>query len=269
MADTAREAYIAQTPDYVHVLNDYLYQYRKQARQGLLPFFVEMVDQNGTNVAIPFPPINPEKTEDGKTPSTARYIAGVRLMVNPNSLSLNMSKIVNRTQTMTAWLEEHWGEEIDTVTLQGNNAAFVVGANTLRDTGSQYVRSKASNDLRSRAAARAEFYSSVGIDNFAGESVDSPNLALDPGLTTRFRRYSVSYQEMRKLCEIFSANGCIYDQNGFICDRKYVQLSYDYSCYRGFFESIDVTEDAETPFRFTYTITFKSEKTMFSFVTRK
>jgi len=265
---TAKEAYIAQTPDSAHVLNDYIHRYRKITRPGLLPFFVEMVNWNGTNVAIPFPPISPGTTK-GKTAPTAKYIVGVRLMVNPNSLSLNMSRIVNRTQTMTAWLEEHWGEEIDTVTLQGNNAAFVIGANTLRDIGTKYVRSKASDDPKSKAAARSEFYPSIGVDNFVEESTSSPNLALDPGLTTRFRRYSVSYQEMRKLCEIFSANGCIYDQNGFISDRKYIQLSYDYSCYRGYFESIDITEDAETPFRFTYTITFKSERTEFSFVTRK
>ena len=42
-------------------------------------------------------------------------------------------------------------------------------------------------------------------------------------------------------------------------------MSYDYASYLGYIENIDTVEDALSPFRFQYTITFKSEKTVYYF----
>ena len=108
----------------------------------LIKFYVEIVDRLDNTVAIPFPPYNTlsngqsydmldlikattDKVKSGSDFSPEGYAMSVTLLVNPTSLNINMSKIINRTQTMTGWIEEHWGEELDTVTFQGASAAFV------------------------------------------------------------------------------------------------------------------------------------------------
>ena len=72
-----------------------------------------------------------------------------------------------------------------------------------------------------------------------------------------------------------NSTGVIFDQvlgrggQGFVHDRRFVRISYDYSAYIGYMESFDLTEDANNPFRFSYTITFKSEKTVYTFRPRR
>lgn len=248
---------IAETPDDLLNFSSYLNNSKRIGRHRGIPVFIELVDQNGNNVAIPYPPIK----NDGEP---GRAIIGVRLLVNPASINVNMARIVNRSQTMVSWVEEHWGEEIDTVSIQGSTAAFVLGASDLR-----YARDQANKDVQNKEAARADFYSSLGLqDQSLITPANSANF-LEPGLTTRFRRNTLSYQEFRKLIEVFVTNGVVYDSQGFVAERRFVQISYDYSSYVGYFESIDVTEEATMPFRMMYTISFKSLKTRYSYVTQK
>ncbi|RKY82312.1 hypothetical protein DRQ07_01645, partial [candidate division KSB1 bacterium] len=82
------------------------------------------------------------------------------------------------------------------------------------------------------------------------------------GLTVKRRRNTLSYDEFRKLIFLMNANGANYNTYGLIKDRLFIQLTYDQVSYRGYFESMDITENAESPYRFIYTITFKSEKTI-------
>jgi hypothetical protein len=133
-----------------------------------------------------------------------------------------MQKIINRTQSMTAWIEDHWGEELDTVSIQGNTASFI------------YM----------------------------------PENKISGGISVENRRETASYAEFKNIIGIFNSNGCSFDIKGFVNKRFYVLITYDYSSYMGFFESIDVMEDSANPFRFNYTITFKSERTIYSFGTR-
>jgi hypothetical protein len=204
------------------------------------PFIISMIDADGNLKTLPYPSQDDQATED--------TIYGVELMVNPASISNNMSKVVTRTPTMTAFVEEHWGEELDTLTFQGSTATFVNGG-----TDIYTVRLHDSN-----TSPIKEFY------RFAGAGVTAINDD-EPGITTSQRRASVSYHQFLRLIDIFRSNGCIFDQNGFVKSRLYVFLSYGNEAYRGLFESIDVTEDASNPFRFIYTITFKSEETVFAY----
>ena len=201
-----------------------------------LPFFVEIVNKDGYRV--------PLSSGNGE-----RKIIGLRLSVNPSSISVNMAKIVGRTQSMVGWIEEHWGEELDTITFQGSTAAFVTGGTDTR--GSSATATQSQGDIQ-------RFNAAVGVGGLPYTN--------RIGLTTLHRRDSVSYQEFSYLIQILNGNGCEFDSNGLVKRRRFIQISYDYSAYRGYFESIDVTEDANSPFRFTYTVTFKSEKTVYSFV---
>jgi hypothetical protein len=217
-----------------------------------------MVDSDGSLVSLTLPPVadpimNIKKGKLGGANIPLKFdnkpeknIMAIRLLINPTTLTSNMAKIINRTQTMTGWVEDHWGEELDTITCQGSTASFVLGSNPLRPT----------SDMIDRDTARSEFYSSVGVDDYT---------YMMTGLTATYRRNTVSYEQFKKVVDIFQANGCMFDTQGFVRQRNYVQLSYDYSKYKGYFEAFDITEDARNPFRFIYTLTFKSEKTLYSF----
>jgi hypothetical protein len=258
--DTAQEDYVAGTPDSLLTFSDYLYEYKGVPKlKDVMPFFIEIVKSDGvTPTTIPFPP-------DASGPN--REILGIRLMINPASVSVNLAKIINRTQSMVGWIEDHWGEEIDTVTLQGSSAAFVIGSPSLAQAGRAAV-SQAADPYK--ADARADFYSYMGVTEYNLITHTTRRmLETEPGLTVAQRRTTMSYREFKRLIEIFATNGCIFDNQGFVQERRYIRISYDYASYLGYFESIDLNEDANTPFRFTYTITFKSERTAYKFVSRR
>ena len=258
--DLARERLVSDIKEGDYNLDAYVHKLLgPQARADLQPFFVEIVDENNKLVAIPFPP-------EYNVNNTTRYILGLKFLVNPNTLSINMAKLINRTQTMVSWVEEHWGEELDTITFAGSTAAFVTGAPTLRGI------TDANRRYNQGATSRSDYYSYLGLSDLSVKyQTSAPNdsyyenvLGPEPGLTTRYRRSSLSYKQLKQFIEIFAANGCIFDGQGLVRDRLYIRLSYDYSSYIGYFESIDVTEEASNPYRFIYTVTFKAEKTLFN-----
>ncbi|MBD3260230.1 MAG: hypothetical protein GF334_00905 [Candidatus Altiarchaeales archaeon] len=183
-------------------------------------------------------------------------ITGIRFTPNPETFAVNSSKMTNRYQTMTRWVEEYWGDEMDTITFTGSS------------------------------------YSMFGYD---------PNSTLaedNTGLTMAHRENTKSYQLMRALVTFFTYNGCIYQDDstyegktdgdtestvvdsfledssnqyfvgnhprtGMVRERLYVNLFYDYGSYLGYFETFDLIEDATSPFRYTYNIIFRSERTKY------
>lgn len=184
-------------------------------------------------------------------------IVGLVLMINPSSISVNLSKMVNRTQTMTGWVEDHWGEELDTITFQGSSAGFIW------EGPLPYVRTPQGGPQNTDEVQNV-FNQYNNILDLG--STEPHGVGDNDGLTVKRRRDTVAYNEFRQLMQLMNANGATFDLRGMVQDRLYIQLSYDYASYMGYFESFDLTENAETPFRFIYTITFKSEKTNYSFL---
>lgn len=197
---------VSGSSDYLLNVSSYLLKNTIPRQRDCLPFYIELVDQNNVPQSIPYPPV--------EGVNTTERVLGIRMMVNPQTISNNMAKIVSRAQTMVGWVEEHWGEDMDTISFQGKTAAFIV-------------------------------------------TDGSPE-----------RRLSASYRQFKQLVDMISTNGCSFDKFGFVSNRFFILLTYDYAKYRGYFESVDVTEDATDPFRFTYTITFKAERTIYSFIPR-
>lgn len=229
------------------------------SRYNKIPFIIAMIDSNGTLRTIPFPP------QEGELPREKVY--GIELMINPSSLTSNLSKIISRQQTMTAFVEDHWGEELDTISFQGFTAAFVTGGPDIYSTklsqGSttnQYLLGSSQGSIE-----RARLYKDIfGISYGEGMGIKDTDI----GLTVSKRRQSVSYRMFKRLIDIIRINGCMYDTFGRISKRYYIMLSYGSTAYKGFFENIDVTETATDPFRFQYTITFKAEETLYSYVNK-
>jgi len=224
-----------------------------------IPFIIAMIDSNGSLQTLPFPP------QEGAVPDSQRgveldRIYGIELMVNPQSLISNLSKVVNRTQTMTSFVEDHCGEDLDTITFQGHTAAFVTGGNDIYSL--RLNESSPTNTFLKKGTERSNLFSAVGLDSAgAGMGVQDNEI----GLTVSRRKTSVSYRQFKRLIELIRINGCTYDSRGMISKRYYIMLSFGNSAYRGFFESIDVTEIATSPYRMQFTINFKSEETLYSY----
>jgi len=235
----------ASSPNYVNSLDSYIYNtfggmYNVKG-SGKIKFFITTVDSKGFNTSYEI---------------RGRVFLGLVLFINPASLSVNMSKMINRSQTMTGWVEDHWGEELDTITFQGSSAAFIWGGPD---------RGIPSGPIKQTPQEIQEVYNKY---------MDVPNLGIDEpigigdrtGLTVKRRRETLSYDEFRRIVHLMNANAANFDPRGFVSKRLFIQLGYDYAAYRGYFESIDITEDSETPFKFIYTATFKAEKTIFSYL---
>lgn len=165
--------------------------------------------------------------------------------------------MVTRTQTMTGYVEEHWGEELDTITFQGSTAAFIFHGTSISPPP------PTSNPDVDAKNVRQSFNDYFSLPDTGSPPLDFGNDNFINGLATGMRRETTSYQEFKKIINLMNANAASFDIRGLIKNRYFIEISYDYACYRGYIESIDVTEDAASPFRFQYTMTFKSEKTIF------
>jgi hypothetical protein len=172
-------------------------------------------------------------------------VTTLKIDPNPESLTLNSAKKTVRFTTLNRWVEEHWGDEIDTVAFTGSTFSFF------------------------------------------GIGPDAP----DVGLTYSYRNMTPAYEYLKQLVKFFQMNGCLYhngsdyDSQGYLAvmdflntnpefqnnhpyrgmikERLYLRLAYDYLVFLGRFESFDIIEDAKSPYRFTYNIIFKAEKTIY------
>jgi len=205
-----------------------------------IPVYMEMIDANLQPCSI--------QISNGVT------IQALRLAPNPDTMTINSAKIVNRYSTMTRWVEEHWGDEMDVVNLSGSSFSFL---------------------------------------SFVPEDVS-------PGLSVVSRRDTNAYKMIKELVKFYRTNGCIYQDRdtylsndeisinkspesnsvdkfllenpsfkgnhpraGMIQERLYIKLSFDYVSFIGYLESFDLIEDSASPFRMTYNIIYKAEKTSF------
>jgi hypothetical protein len=193
-----------------------------------LPVFFEMIDSSNTPKGI--------------FVNNNFYVATLKLTPNPENMIINSSKKIQRFNTLSGWIEEHWGDEIDTVSFSGSTFAL---------------------------------------------------FGLDYGLTSEFRTQTDAYAFLKELVHLYQLNGCIYQnaddydgintnpavaeflnnnpdfvgnhpRKGMVKERLYLRLSYDYLTLLGRFETFDIIEDSNKPFRFTYNIIFRAERTFYT-----
>jgi hypothetical protein len=173
-------------------------------------------------------------------------ISSIKLNMSPNSLIVNASKKINRAQTMTRWLEEHWGDEMDQISFSGSTFAFIrfpkQGDN---DGGGLCV------DSRDMTAPFMELQNFVNIYKLNGCVYQADNITGDekPREFFNYANPSQNYQ-LRN-----------HPRAGFIKHRLYIRLRCDFAEFIGYFDSFDIVEDADSPFRLTYNLSFKSEFT--------
>jgi len=215
--------------------------------RDVTPFFIEVVNSTGKP--------QPLYMDDLPVPDN---LYSVKLLINPANITINMSKIINRTQTMVGWVEDHWGEEIDTLSLQGKSAAFVTGGTTLWGTRDGNSDKKLFEET---ATVRRPYNEALQINDLRPEI---PTY----GLTTQYRSNALAYHQFKRIVEAVRQNGAYYstDNFGFVSDRYYVRLRTDIGTFDGYIETMDMQENADSPFNFSYQMTFKSEKTVLTYL---
>src|ERR1039458_3806912 len=53
------------------------------------------------------------------------YVPTITLHVNPTEMELAYKKLIHRYRTRGGWIEEHWGEELDKMTVHGTTGSFM------------------------------------------------------------------------------------------------------------------------------------------------
>jgi hypothetical protein len=214
---------------------------RRKVSQGV-PFIMKMVDRNFRTSGI--------KISTGPADQSLFVMTGIKFSPNPTTLSINSSKIINRYNTMTRWVEEHWGEEIDNIMFSGSTLSFL-------GYGTGFTE--------------------------------------DVGLTVKDRGFTMPYAMIREMARFFKTNGMIFQDNktyddqsvrasstnsflggsgnsalkeehpltGVPKERLYINLFFDYVSFLGYFESFDIIEESNSPYRFTYNCVFKAERTKY------
>lgn len=246
LRETYLEKFLSSTASdqyYVPMLDSYLYNTKGIPKgDNKIRIIIQTVDYYNNVISY---------TSQGHT------FVGLVLFINPTAKSENLAKIINRTQTMTGWVEEHWGEELDTITLNGSTAAFI-WEGPYNTTSPQGPLGDGPEQIRD------VFNKYLNIPDLSAHYPAGPGD--HSGLTVKNRRDTMAYDQFRKIIHLMNASTCNYDIMGLVNNRAYIQITYDYAAYKGYFESIDITENAGNPFKFNYIITFKAEQTLYSFM---
>jgi len=239
------------------------------------PFLINMIDSQFKRHAI--------IVNKGK--STETMITGIKLSPSPESLTINSAKIINRYHTMTRWVEEHWGDEIDTVTFSGGTFSFFGYQNSTIDKTKIPVNVPTVDE----SSESSQITATKNKNTVRGYDIIVP-ASPDTGLTLKYRQETGPYQMLKALSNFFNYNGVIYQDNetydgvgraqdafledtgnvyfltrhprtGMIKERLYIKVTFDYVSLIGYFETFDIIEEATKPYKMTYNAVFKAEQT--------
>ena len=172
-------------------------------------------------------------------------VTTLKMSPNPESLTISSAKKTTRYTTMTRWVEEHWGDEIDTVAFNGSTFSFFGVGPDAPDVGLTYAW-ESSTAAYAHLKQLIKFFQVNGCLYHNGSDYDSEGYLA----VTDFLNTNPDY-----------VNNHPY--KGMIKERMYIRLAYDYMVFLGRFESFDIIEDSKSAFRVSYNIIFKAEKTIY------
>lgn len=136
--------------------------------------------------------------------------------VNPQSMTINYAKSVERTQTMGGYVEYHWGDAVSSIDFNMTTGGFM------------------------------RLYS--GVSNITG----GPG-SYNSGGT---RRETIAYDKYLDMRALFHHNGSVYDVDGNIVFQGIIKVTFDGGIYLGWFTTFNTSEDATKPFQFSLTANF-------------
>ena len=206
------------------------------------PMIVDYVDSNMKPVLI--------ELEDKSR------IEALKLSPNPDSMVISSSKVINRYNTMTRWVEEHWGDDLDVINFSGSTYSFNVRVD-------QGVYTGLTSLYRNFSEAYEFLKALIRIYRTNGYLYQEKKAYAMTITATDAKEEMDSFMSNRFLLQ----NPYFRDKHprhGMIRERLYNRITFDYVTLLGYFESFDVTEDSSNPYRLLYTAVFKSEKTIWT-----
>ena len=150
--------------------------------------------------------------ETSLLPDTLKMV----LHVNPSTMELAYTKVIERIQTKGGYVEQHWGEGVGSINFNMATGGFM------------------------------RLYS--GLSNITG----GPG-AID---TAGNRRETIAYDKFLDMLALFHNNGSVYDLTGKIVFQGILKVTFDGGIYLGWFGNFNVTETADKPYQFSLTAAF-------------
>lgn len=226
----------------------------RHRRPGSREFFI--VEILGFNTGISDPVRVNVPTADGSA-----AISSLKLNLSPNSLTINTGKKVQRTQTLTRWVEEHWGDEMDQISFSGSTFAFL----DYRDSQEGLTVSKRTDtDPYKELQHLVRIYQANGCiyqkSDLNLDAIDSKDMVSQQELDLSvFKVQERSFFNYADPSKPFLVNK--HPRSGMVKSRLYVRLKSDIVENIGYFDSFDIIEDATKPFNLSFNVSFKSEQT--------
>jgi hypothetical protein len=226
----------------------------RHRRPGSREFFI--VEMLGYNPGFSEPVRVNVPTAEGSA-----SISSLKLNLSPNSLTINTGKKIQRTQTLTRWVEEHWGDEMDQISFTGSTFAFLdYGYNKEGLTVAKRTDTDPYKELQHLVRiyqANGCIYQKADLNLDAIDSKDMVNeQTLDLSV---FKAQERSFFNYADPSNPFTVNK--HPRSGMVKSRLYVRLKSDIVENIGYFDSFDVIEDANKPFNLSFSVSFKSEQT--------
>lgn len=153
------------------------------------------------------------------------------LHVNPTSMSISQTKVVERIQTLGGFVEQHWGDAPTEISFEMATGGFM------------------------------RLYTGLTATTGPGPAnervMPSSMQAWDINGT---RRETIAYDKFLDLLALFHNNGMIYDRRGTIAMQGQIKISFDGMSWFGYFNSFTISETAEQPFSFSLSAGFTVQR---------
>jgi len=182
--------------------------------------------------------------------SSGQPVTGTNLILlaNPSNVSLQYKKLTNEVFTRAGYVVEHWGEDIDIMSVTGTSSGFYTEQYGL-------TRQYAKNSLAyANLKSLIMLYRNNGIltkENYKAE------ILFNDALYNKSNSKLINGSSVRGLSNIsFSVTGGSSIRN-VPATRRLVGIKYLGNYYYGTFDSFTVSESAaDKPFRFDYSFQF-------------
>ena len=106
---------------------------------------------------------------------------------------------------------------------------------------------------------QVEFHWGEELDSFSCSLSTGMFLTTSNGISVLNRKASIAYQKYIELISIYRNNALIYDSKGNIIFTGSIRMHFDGSIFKGYFESLVITENSENSFTFEVAFEFKVE----------
>lgn len=178
-------------------------------------------------------------------------IKAVKLAVNPSTFELNGEKRVSIYKTLTRMVEEHYGDDLDTVSFTGSSLTFFLDA-----AGAPVVKNYLSSGSVASGEDRQESDSFKNMQELLAV-IRSNGINYFDERDVKIPRFFYRRSEGNEV-KVVPLNR--HPRAGMVACRNVAVIEYDMFRLFGYFESFSLEEDSSKPFRFEYNVSFRVER---------